>query len=71
MKHGITLLFVLLAWGLYPADEARAQADFFRVSPVSLSSAHKDLDTSGKCDSCRLRRQGFVDVGLADPTRYR
>lgn len=25
----------------------------------------------GKCDSCRLRRQGFVDAGLADPTRYR
>ncbi|CAA0107212.1 7-cyano-7-deazaguanine synthase [Halioglobus japonicus] len=24
----------------------------------------------GKCDSCRLRRQGFVDAGLADPTRY-
>lgn len=25
----------------------------------------------GKCDSCRLRRQGFQDAGLADPTRYR
>lgn len=25
----------------------------------------------GKCDSCRLRHQGFVDAGLADPTRYR
>lgn len=24
----------------------------------------------GKCDSCRLRRQGFVDAGFADPTRY-
>ena len=24
----------------------------------------------GKCDSCRLRRQGFVDAGLDDPTRY-
>ncbi len=24
----------------------------------------------GKCDSCRLRRQGFVDAGLADLTRY-
>lgn len=24
----------------------------------------------GKCDSCRLRRQGFLDAGLADPTRY-
>jgi 7-cyano-7-deazaguanine synthase len=24
----------------------------------------------GKCDSCRLRRQGFVDVGVLDPTQY-
>ncbi len=24
----------------------------------------------GKCDSCRLRCQGFVDAGLADPTHY-
>jgi 7-cyano-7-deazaguanine synthase len=24
----------------------------------------------GLCDSCRLRHQGFVDAGVADPTRY-
>lgn len=24
----------------------------------------------GKCDSCRLRRQGFLDAGVPDPTRY-
>lgn len=24
----------------------------------------------GKCDSCRLRRQGFVSAGLEDPTHY-
>lgn len=24
----------------------------------------------GLCDSCRLRRAGFVDAGLPDPTRY-
>ncbi len=25
----------------------------------------------GKCDSCRLRREGFSLAGIADPTRYR
>ena len=25
----------------------------------------------GLCDSCRLRKQGFVAAGISDPTRYR
>lgn len=25
----------------------------------------------GRCDSCRLRRAGFEQAGVADPTRYR
>ena len=25
----------------------------------------------GRCDSCRLRREGFATAGIADPTRYR
>jgi 7-cyano-7-deazaguanine synthase len=24
----------------------------------------------GRCDACQLRRKGFADAGLADPTRY-
>jgi 7-cyano-7-deazaguanine synthase len=24
----------------------------------------------GACESCRIRRQGFIDAGVADPTRY-
>ena len=24
----------------------------------------------GRCDSCQLRRKGFVEAGVADPTRY-
>jgi 7-cyano-7-deazaguanine synthase len=33
-----------------------------------------DPDTSGaacgRCDSCQLRRKGFLEAGVADPTRY-
>lgn len=24
----------------------------------------------GSCDSCQLRRQGFIEAGIADPTKY-
>jgi len=24
----------------------------------------------GKCESCRLRAQGFIEAGVKDPTRY-
>tara|TARA_R110002110_G_scaffold415847_1_gene657738 strand:- start:137 stop:817 length:681 start_codon:yes stop_codon:yes gene_type:complete len=38
---------------------------------VSCYQATPDGKACGKCDSCRLRRQGFLDAGLDDPTRYR
>jgi 7-cyano-7-deazaguanine synthase len=38
---------------------------------VSCYQVREDGLACGRCDSCRLRRQGFADVGLADPTRYR
>jgi len=38
---------------------------------VSCYQVTEDGLACGRCDSCRLRRQGFVDAGLVDPTRYR
>lgn len=38
---------------------------------VSCYQPDPDGRACGVCDACRLRRQGFVDAGLADPTRYR
>lgn len=37
---------------------------------VSCYQADADGRACGKCDSCRLRKKGFVDAGLSDPTHY-
>ncbi len=38
---------------------------------VSCYQADAEGRACGRCDSCRLRRQGFAAAGLGDPTRYR
>jgi 7-cyano-7-deazaguanine synthase len=42
--------------------------------PYALTHSCYDPDPEGRacgrCDSCRLRRQGFSDAGVPDPTRY-
>lgn len=38
---------------------------------VSCYQADVEGRACGRCDSCRLRREGFISAGLADPTRYR
>lgn len=37
---------------------------------VSCYQADADGRACGVCDSCRLRRAGFADAGVGDPTRY-
>ncbi|PKO47254.1 MAG: 7-cyano-7-deazaguanine synthase QueC [Betaproteobacteria bacterium HGW-Betaproteobacteria-22] len=38
---------------------------------VSCYQADNDGRACGLCDSCRLRREGFLAAKLADPTRYK
>jgi 7-cyano-7-deazaguanine synthase len=38
---------------------------------VSCYQADADGRACGRCDSCRLRREGFEAAGLPDPTPYR
>jgi 7-cyano-7-deazaguanine synthase len=37
---------------------------------VSCYQADEDGRACGQCDSCRIRRNGFVAAGVVDPTRY-
>lgn len=37
---------------------------------VSCYQANAEGKACGKCDSCRLRAEGFKAAGIADPTRY-
>jgi 7-cyano-7-deazaguanine synthase len=38
---------------------------------VSCYQADSEGRACGRCDSCRLRREGFEAAGVPDPTRYR
>ena len=38
---------------------------------VSCYQADADGAACGRCDSCRLRREGFAAAGVPDPTHYR
>lgn len=37
---------------------------------VSCYQANDDGEACGQCDSCRLRKKGFDEAGVPDPTRY-
>jgi 7-cyano-7-deazaguanine synthase len=37
---------------------------------VSCYQANEKGEACGECDSCRLRKQGFEDAGISDPTLY-
>lgn len=37
---------------------------------VSCYQANDEGQACGKCDSCRLRAEGFANAGVSDPTRY-
>ena len=38
---------------------------------LSCYDPSPDGKACGACDSCRIRKKGFADAGVKDPTRYR
>ena len=54
------------------ADIVRAGHDFGVDMGLSWSCYDPTADGQhcGSCDSCRLRKKGFEEAGIADPTRY-
>jgi len=57
----------------------KSKADIIRIGhslnvdyslTVSCYQANSLGEACGSCDSCRLRRKGFEEAGISDPTRY-
>jgi 7-cyano-7-deazaguanine synthase len=47
---------------------AKAGVDYSLT--VSCYQANEQGEACGNCDSCQLRRKGFEEAGITDPTRY-
>lgn len=66
-------------FSIHPPLIAMSKAEIIRLGielgvdyrqTVSCYSADKDGYACGVCDSCRLRRAGFLEAGIEDPTLY-
>ena len=67
---GLTFHTPLQDWG---KARIAAEADRLGLDPGMSWSCYDPTPQGvacGLCDSCRLRRKGFSEAGLVDPTRY-
>ncbi len=62
----------IIQWGTrLGVDYSRTWSCYAPEWRVCASEKDAVALACGRCDSCLLRRQGFVEAGMADPTRYR
>jgi 7-cyano-7-deazaguanine synthase len=60
----------LIAWTKAQIIRAGTQLGVDYALTVSCYQADANGRACGKCDSCRIRRDGFHGAGVPDPTRY-
>jgi 7-cyano-7-deazaguanine synthase len=60
----------LISWTKAEIIRAGTQLGVDYSMTVSCYQADADGRACGQCDSCRIRRDGFVAAGVHDPTRY-
>ncbi len=60
----------LITWTKAAIIQAGARLGMDYSLTVSCYQADAAGRACGKCDSCRIRRDGFLAAGLPDPTRY-
>jgi len=68
--QGITLHAPLIELSKAEIIEAGTGLGVDYALTVSCYDPGPAGEACGRCDSCRLRREGFARAGVADPTRY-
>ena len=68
--HGVALKTPLIALSKAQIIKLGVSLGVDYSQTVSCYSADAQGRACGLCDSCRLRKQGFAQAGLVDPTRY-
>jgi 7-cyano-7-deazaguanine synthase len=68
--HKLTIHTPLMDMGKGDIIRAGIELGVDYALTVSCYQATEKGLACGKCDSCRLRHQGFVDAGVSDPTPY-
>ena len=68
--HPLTVHAPLISMGKGDIIRAGIELGVDYALTVSCYQATADGLACGKCDSCRLRAQGFKDAGVKDPTHY-
>jgi 7-cyano-7-deazaguanine synthase len=60
----------LISWTKAAIIRAGVELDIDYSLTVSCYQADAAGRACGRCDSCRIRREGFAAAGVPDPTRY-